>query len=174
MLKSGRHASSYIDLDPVFSNSHVMEILGWRIANSYRFDYPVHYVIAPATGGIALAVYTSLGFSQPNMMNRPGAIWADKSGDSFVLGRGFAKAVAGRRVLAVEDMLTTGTSLGQVIALSKDAGGIIMGAASVCNRGNVTARDLGVPHLASLTLGKDFGVDLTTFDPADCPMCGAL
>lgn len=172
VLKSGRHTSSYVNLDPAFSRSDIMQILGWRIANDFRFDHPIDIVAAPATGGISLAVYTSLNIRN-GLSNHPAAIWADKVEEGFVLERGFAKAVSGKQVLAVEDMLTTGSSLREVITLVKTAGGNVMGAACVCNRGEVTAHDLGSPYLASLCQGRDLGVDLKTFEPGNCPMCAA-
>ncbi|OHA18652.1 MAG: hypothetical protein A2664_00285 [Candidatus Taylorbacteria bacterium RIFCSPHIGHO2_01_FULL_46_22b] len=69
---------------------------------------------------------------------------------SFVLKRGFAADVKGKRVLAVEDTLTTGLSARGTADAIKAAGGILVGVGALVEGGGVTADDLGVFRLESL------------------------
>lgn len=66
---------------------------------------------------------------------------------TFGLKRGFAKDVKGRRVLIVEDTLTTGNSVRNVTQAVTAAGGILVGVGVLVNGGNVTAESLEVPRL---------------------------
>jgi orotate phosphoribosyltransferase len=68
----------------------------------------------------------------------------------FVLKRGYAQLVAGKRVLIVEDILTTGGTVAKVVQATKAALGEVVGVGALCNRGNVTAQMLDVPKLHSL------------------------
>ncbi|MFY9462708.1 MAG: hypothetical protein WAP52_00795, partial [Candidatus Sungiibacteriota bacterium] len=68
----------------------------------------------------------------------------------FMLKRGFAEDVRGRRVLGVEDTLTTGGSARGTARAIIDAGGILIGVAALVNGGGVTAAQIGVSRLEAL------------------------
>jgi orotate phosphoribosyltransferase len=68
----------------------------------------------------------------------------------FILKRGYDKLVAGKRVLIVEDILTTGGTVREVAAAVRSVGGKVMGVGALCNRGRVTAEGLGIPMLQAL------------------------
>lgn len=75
--------------------------------------------------------------------------------------------IAEKRVVVVEDVVTSGESLRAVIQTVRELGGDVTSAATVINRGQITARDLGVSWLAS-------GIDcpFLTFKPGVmCPGC---
>lgn len=71
-------------------------------------------------------------------------------GSRFVLKRGFDKAVQGKNILAVEDVLTTGGSAALTVRAVSLAGGLIVGLGVLVNGGNVTAETCNVPVLKSL------------------------
>lgn len=104
-------------------------------------------LVAPAVGGIPL-LYAAADAHQLT----PPVAWADKqAGSTFAFERaGFAQALKGRRVLLLEDVVSTGSSGRAVADLVRDAGGEMIGASFVWNRGNVTAEQVGVPELYSL------------------------
>jgi orotate phosphoribosyltransferase len=94
-------------------------------------------------------------------------VYADKDGDAFVVKRGYDKLVKGKRVLVVEDVLTTGGSVRKVVEATCVAGGEVIGVAALVNRGNVKTTDIGnVPALAALV-----SISLDAWDENDCPMC---
>lgn len=70
--------------------------------------------------------------------------------------------VAGDRVLMVEDVVTTGDSLLKAMRVVRDHGGVVVGAATLIDRGDVTAAKIAdefdVPYVA-MTTYEDYGVD---------------
>jgi orotate phosphoribosyltransferase len=81
----------------------------------------------------------------------------------FVLKRGYNELVAGKRVLIIEDILTTGGTVEKVVQATRKAGGQIVGVGALCNRGNVTAEQLDVPKLHSL-----INLSLETWTEEEC------
>jgi orotate phosphoribosyltransferase len=84
----------------------------------------------------------------------------------FVLRRGYDRLVAGRNVLDVDDVVNTGFSIGGVIAAVRASGGAVDAAACVCNRGALTAEDLGVKRLIALA-----DIRLESWPREECPLC---
>ena len=72
-------------------------------------------------------------------------------GRGFEFGRGYGELVAGKNVLIAEDVLTTGGSAKRTVEAVRMDGGHVAGVAVLCNRGGVTAQDVGnVPELFAL------------------------
>lgn len=89
------------------------------------------------------------------------------SATSFVIKRGQGKFVTGKKILAVEDILTTGRSVKKVVETIREMGGEIIGVGALCNRGGITPEQIGdVPVLKAL-----INVSLDAFDEVDCPYC---
>jgi orotate phosphoribosyltransferase len=97
-------------------------------------------------------------------------VWADKGGESgFWFERaGFVAEVTGKRVLVVEDLLTTGGSVEKVCREVEKVGGSLVGVSVVCNRGGVAAADLGVARLEALAT-----VSFEAQDAQTCTACQA-
>ncbi len=86
---------------------------------------------------------------------------------SFVLKRGYDDEVRGRKVLVVEDILTTGGSARRVVEATRAFGGEVVGVGVICNRGGVRPADLAdAPKLFAVV-----NLTLDTYDEADCPLC---
>jgi orotate phosphoribosyltransferase len=66
----------------------------------------------------------------------------------------------------VEDVLNTGGSVRQAVAAVRAAGGEVVAVAALCNRGGVTAADLGVPAVVALV-----ELSLDSWDAPACPLC---
>jgi orotate phosphoribosyltransferase len=161
-LKSSKHSTGYINADMIYPFPRLVNDLGHALIQPFKGMYDV--VVGPAMGGTLLS-YAS-AYNSPG--GTPG-IWADKAGNDFVIERaGFAEFLPGKRVLVVEDLLTTGGSVIKVCQQVILHGGILVGVSAIVNRGGVTAADLGVPLLESLA-----SVDIETWEPADCPSCAA-
>lgn len=69
---------------------------------------------------------------------------------TFLLKRGFAVDVSGRRVLEVEDILTTGGSARRTADAIRSAGGELIGLGVLANGGHVTPEACGVKCLEAL------------------------
>ena len=115
-------------------------------------------VCAPAVGGIILGhvVARALGAR---------AIFAERDpSDGFLkLRRGFS-IKPGETILAVEDVITTGGSLKEIVQLVSNAGAKLLGVAAVAERSAVPV-NFGATKTVLLKL------PLKDYAPADCALC---
>jgi orotate phosphoribosyltransferase len=79
------------------------------------------------------------------------------------LRRGFV-IDPGDRVLVVEDVVTTGLSVREVIGVVTERGGVVAAVGILVARARV---DVGAPAFALLDL------PIESFDPGACPQCAA-
>lgn len=145
LKKKGNVSCKYINMDPVFTKPDLVMEIGADLIEPWRTDMIA--LAAPAVGGIPL-LYAA---AQAHQLMTPVA-WADKQADgTFSFERaGFAQALEGRRVLLLEDIVSTGGSGRAVADLVRAVGGELIAASFVWNRGRVTAEQVGVPTLYSL------------------------
>lgn len=166
VLASGRHGSNYVNKDAVYPHGEAMQLIAQALADPF-LDEGIEAVLGPTIGGVALSQWTS--HSIATYWKTPVlALYAEKQPDgSFALTRGYDKLVAGRRVLVVEDILTTGGSVKKVIDAARQHSAIIIGVSAICNRGKVTPEMIGdVPRLESL-----LNLDFQTWSEEECPLC---
>jgi orotate phosphoribosyltransferase len=118
----------------------------------------VDVVISPALGGIVVGqeVARQLGAR---------SIFAERADGILQLRRGFEIKTA-ERVLACEDVVTTGGSIGEVLDIVKKRGGLVVGTACIVDRtGGEATRDQREPLFSLLMM------DVVTYKPAECPLC---
>lgn len=84
----------------------------------------------------------------------------------FVVKRGYDKKISGKKVLVVEDVLTTGNSVRKVIKAVLKLGCEVVGVGAICNRGAVTLEDVGVSNLFSCV-----NIKMEAYEPDQCPEC---
>lgn len=164
---SGRHGSTYVNKDVIYPHTQETSCLCRAIAERFANDN-VEVVIAPAIGGVILSQWTAHHLSRINR-HEVFCVYAEKSdsGDVFVIKRGYDKFVTNRRVLVIEDILTTGGSAKKVIVATRAIGGNVIGLGVLCNRGGITLKDVAnIPKLVSL-----INLKLDTWDETDCPLC---
>ena len=114
-------------------------------------------VVAPAMGGLIIGHETARDLDIP-------FLFTERAGGEMVLRRGFGIA-PGQRVVVVEDVVTTGRSTREVIAILDDLGAEVIGVASIVNRSG-TAQPFS--PLPSRTLLE---VDFPTWPADECPLC---
>lgn len=156
-LSSGRHSNRFVQKfrfleDPAF----LERVVGAMLATMPPAALDVQCVVSAAVGGIVLGYETARQLGTR-------AIFVEKEGGAARFRRGFFVA-PGERVLVVEDVITTGLSVREVIAVVEAEGGIVAAAGAVVRRGPV---DVGAPLFALLDLPLD------SFEPAACPQCAA-
>jgi orotate phosphoribosyltransferase len=173
---SGRHGSTYINKDAIYPHTGAVSKLCEELASiavgldvevvaAPAVGLDVEVVAAPAVGGVILSQWTAHHLGCGTL-----SVYAERGeGVGFELRRGYDRLVRGRRVLVVEDVVTTGGSLGAVIRAVADAGGDVVRVAAMVNRGGVTARDVG-SQTGLLSLAT---VDMESYAAADCPLCRA-
>lgn len=163
---SGKHGSEYFNKDAVYSRAARTATLAVMIADRFR-QQDVQVVAAPAGGAFVLAHWISVFLTGPPGSADVTAVFAEQSGDCLVFRRGFDRLVAHHNVLVVDDVLNAGGSARKVVTAVRTLGGTVLGVAALCNRGSVTAHDLGdVPTLFALI---DMYMD--AWDAAVCPLC---
>jgi orotate phosphoribosyltransferase len=91
------------------------------------------------------------------------ALFAERQNGTLSLRRGFTLDRSDR-VLIVEDVITTGGSTRETIAVAEAAGAQVVGAAAIIDRGSDPAR-LNVPLQALVKMA------VAAHDPASCPLC---
>jgi orotate phosphoribosyltransferase len=91
-------------------------------------------------------------------------VFTERGADGqMMLRRGF-RLEPGEKAVVIEDVITTGGSLREVIELLRNAGVQVPAAGSIIDRSGGTA-DLGVPRAALTTL------QVETYTEENCPMC---
>jgi orotate phosphoribosyltransferase len=93
------------------------------------------------------------------------SLWTEREDGRMTLRRGFTVR-PGERVLVVEDVITTGGSTRETIEALREAGALVVGAASIIDRSG-GASDVGVPRTALATLR------VPAVSPDACPQCAA-
>lgn len=164
VLTSEKHSDSYFDKETIISSPFLLKFLGTEIALEFATDQ-VDAVFGPAVGGAILACSTTQ-FFQENQNKR--CVWTGFTSNDQ-LRHGHERTVDGKRVLVVEDVMTTGDSVRKTISAIRQHGGEFIGVGTICNRGEITAEQMGVPKLVSLV-----ELQLEAWDVGDCPLCGVV
>ena len=156
LLTSGLHSPLYVEKFNVLQHPEYTEKLCKELAERFK-DQNVQTVMGPMTGGILLAheVGKALGTR---------AIFTEREKGVMTLRRGF-KIAPGERVLIVEDIVTTGGSVQEVVNVVKKAGGVIVGL--LVDRSGGKA-EFGVPKENVQAL---LHLTVPTYQPDDCPLC---
>lgn len=159
LLTSGLHSPAYVEKFQVLQYPDYCDELCEGIAEKFKNE-KIDVVAGPAVGGIVLAygVARALGVR---------GIFLEREEGKLKLRRGF-KIGEKERVLVVEDVVTTGTSVFEVLeALAQEkAGNRIAGVGYLVDRSGVAKVDFGLPRQEPL-----MRLDLPTYDPQDCPLC---
>lgn len=166
VFTSGRHGDTFINKDAVYPYTRDTSLLCEAIADQFKED-KIDVVVGPAVGAAVLAQWTAHHLS--NMNGRDVlAVYADKDGQGgFILKRGYDKVARDRRVLIVEDLMTTGGSVKKVIDIVWQNGGEVAGVGAICNRGGVKKEDIGDPPKFFALLN----VHLDSWEAHECALC---
>ena len=131
ILTSGRHSNSYFQCAKVLQYPEYLTEFGLMIANEFKSKKP-DVIISPAIGGIVLSteVGTQLGVR---------SIFSERKNGQMVIRRGF-EIQSKEKVLIIEDVITTGGSVKEVISLVEKARGKIIGVGVLVDRSNGKAK----------------------------------
>lgn len=156
-LTSGRHSDVYYEKFTLLKNPGVATQLCRTMAQKLA-PLGAMTVVGPTTGGIIIAydVARYLGIE---------SIYAESAegGKGRVFNRGFSLE-PGQKVVIVDDVLTTGRSIFEVIELVKGYGAQIVGIGELLDRaGGAVKFDYPFFPLAS--------VSADSWEPEKCPLC---
>lgn len=167
---SGRHGSSYVNKDALYPHTAATSAICARIAGRFA-QAGVEVVAGPTVGGVIMAQWTAHHLSELTGREVLAVYAEEEPGVELkrrAFRRGYDALVAGRRVLVVEDILTTGGSVRLVVEAVAAAGGTVVGVAALANRGAITAEQIGAPELYALA-----DVPLESYPAEACPLCAA-
>ena len=153
LLTSGRHSDKYMQCAKLFMDADISEKFSKELAVKFT---GVDIVAGPAIGGIILAYEVSRQLGVKN-------VFFERQEGKMTLRRGFA-IDKGAKVLVVEDVVTTGGSVKEVIEEIKNLGANVVGVGSIVDRSNGKV-DFGVPFEAVLSM------EVVSYEADECPLC---
>lgn len=156
LLTSGLHSPRYVEKFNVLQKPVYTEKLCRAMAEKFK-DANIETVVGPVTGGILLAHETGKALGTR-------AIFTERENGKMTFRRGFTLH-EGERVLIVEDIVTTGGSIREVIDVVKEHGGIPVAVSMLVDRSGGKATFGDVPSTALLHM------DVKTYQPDECPLC---
>jgi orotate phosphoribosyltransferase len=154
-LSSGRHSNAFVQKFRILEDPVLVEQVAVALAGQAR-PLAATIVVSAAVGGIVLGYETARRLGTL-------AIFVEKEGGVPMLRRGFALG-PGDRAFVVEDVVTTGGSVREVLDVVRASGAAVAGVGAIVRRAPV---DFGVPTAALLDL------PIASFPPESCPQCAA-
>ena len=155
LLTSGRHSNVYIEKFRVLENPAALDEVCREMAEIVT-NQNIELVLGAAIGGILIAggVGRHLGVKH---------IFCERVNGRMKLRRGFS-ITKGQRIVIVEDIITTGGSVMELIELAEKQGAEIVHVVNLVDRkaGDV---DFGVPSTALLTIPSE------SWEPENCALC---
>ena len=154
LLTSGLHSDTYVQCAKVLMHPHLAESLADELARGFH-PQEIDVVISPALGGIIIGYMVAMAM-------RKRMLFAERAEGVLALRRG-QQLAGGERALVVEDVITTGGSVQELIALVGAAGASVVGLGALIERGE--DRDFGVSKNVLLRL------EASAWEAAECPLC---
>lgn len=170
---SGRHMPAYINKDAIFPHTEQASEIGRLFAEKFK-DYDIEVVVAPAVGGTILSQWSAYHLSKlknkeilSTYTEKDKGTTSSAAESEQVFRRGYDKYVAGKKVLVIEDLTTTGTSVKKLIDAVKSAGGNVVAVCVMVNRDPklVNSETIGAPFYS---LGV---LEIPSYEEKDCPLC---
>lgn len=150
MLTSGRHSPTYFQCAKVLQYPEYLQKFSNEIVNHFQ-DIDIDIVITPAVGGIVLG--TEIG----RQLNKQ-TIFAEREQGVMTLRRGF-EITPESNVLVIEDVITTGGSVNEVIELVRDSGAKVVGVGVLVDRSGgkvkLHEKQFCVTELEAVSYGDD-------------------
>jgi orotate phosphoribosyltransferase len=155
-LTSGRHSDTYVQCARVLEDPALTTRFAAALVERIG-ERRVDLVAAPAVGGliIGFAVAQALGVK---------FMFTEREHGAMTFRRAF-HVPAGARVLVVEDVVTTGGSVAEVVALVRAAGAEPVAVAALIDRGG--------PKLFDLELIALLRLEVESWEPSACGLCAA-
>ena len=159
LLSSGLHSAQYLQCARVLMDPKIASDLGGQLAKKLEAEgVAPSVVIGPAMGGLIIGheVARALGCR---------SMFTEREGTMMTLRRGFSLE-PGENVVIVEDVVTTGKSTREVIAVIEAAGAKVVAVGALIDRSG-GRHGFEVPFEALAEVAVD------TWGPSACPLCAA-
>ena len=157
-LSSGLHSAQYVQCARALEQPRDAAALGEELASRLA-PARVDRVVSPPLGALLI------GYEVARHLGCRFAFPERTATGRLRLRRGFAIR-PGERIAVVEDVITTGGTTREVIALVGDLGGDVVGVGAIVDR-SAEGTVAGLPIESIVTLS------IPTYTPAACPLCEA-
>jgi orotate phosphoribosyltransferase len=155
ILTSGRHSPTYLQCARLLQYPAAAETAVQELAKKLE-GLNVETVVGPALGGILLSYEMARAL-------KARSIFTERVNGLMTLRRGF-RVRSNERVLVVEDVVTTGGSVQEVIQVVRSLGADVVAVGGLVDRSGGKT-DFGVPAYFLLNLVVE------SYAPEQCPLC---
>lgn len=156
-LTSGLHSPQYFQCALLLQHPHYLQQVCREIVEAYHEEKDtIHVVIAPAIGGIVVAQEVG---RQLNVRS----IFAEREGGKMAFRRGFTLEPH-ENVLIVEDVMTTGETVKELVELAEASDAFVIGVGCIVDRS-------GGKHKLDVPVFSVYSTKVVTYKPENCPLC---
>jgi len=157
ILSSGRHSARYLQSALVLMNIDHATQLAQALIEKVDDADQIDMVVSPAIGGLVI------GQEVARQMKKP-FIFTERKEGEMQMRRGFS-IPEGSRLLVVEDVITTGGSVRECMAVVRQCGGQPVQVLAVVDRAPDESGRFDVPFATAISLSVE------TYAADDCPIC---
>lgn len=162
LLSSGLHSAKYFEKFRILENPELVVLLAQSIAQYFQGD-KVQVVCGPTTGGIIIAYEVARQLKAK-------CIFAETQKDTpgRIIRRGFS-IPEGTKILVVDDVLTTGSSINETLKALEVFSGLVVGVGVFIDR---SEQDLEFYFRnQKLKLFSCYRAPIENYQPENCPLC---
>jgi orotate phosphoribosyltransferase len=157
-LTSGKHSEWYFEKIKLIEKPAALEKIVDLLAAKIKAEgIDFEYVVSPAYGAIAIGFLTALKLGKK-------FAFTQRVEEKMSFRAGFS-GVDGSRAIIVEDILTTGGSIQEVVACLKERGCAIPGIYVLVDRTG------GAVPIEGKPVGALLALKIEAFEPDVCPLC---
>jgi orotate phosphoribosyltransferase len=157
-LTSGKHSEWYFEKIRLIEKPAALERIVDLLANKIRREVPdFDYVVSPAYGAIAIGFLAALKLGKK-------FAFSQRAEEKMTIRSGFS-GLDGSKAVIVEDILTTGGSIQEVIACLKEHAVAVQGIYVLVDRSG------GAIPIEGKPVGSLLALKVEAFEPDVCPFC---
>jgi orotate phosphoribosyltransferase len=157
-LTSGKHSAWYFEKIRLIEKPAALERIVDLLADKIRSEVPdFDYVVSPAYGAIAIGFLAALKLGKK-------FAFSQRAEEKMTIRSGFS-GLDGSKAVIVEDILTTGGSIQEVIACLKEHAVAVQGIYVLVDRSGGSIPIEGKP------VGSLLALKVEAFEPDACPLC---
>lgn len=166
LLSSGRHSDKDILKDLIWQypllSSGITSSLAAKVHAKIGLDFDM--VVGPALAGAVLAVGIA------HLLTKPFAYSEKIQFDIMAFRRGFSLMINNKKVVVIEDVITTSSSVRAVTDAVWKCGGEVIAVVCMWNR-NPELKELDFPGVAIIPILSLVAKKIESWDEKDCPLC---
>lgn len=177
---SGRHGKVYVNKDAIYPHKEIHKLCTELVGRYWGGFFEADAIVAPLNGGAvlsrlvadALMRHLSRMKLQNQRKRKVLAIYAEKTADGkdFVIRRGYDKLIAGKNVVVVDDVMTTGGSVKKVVRAARNCGANVYGVAVLWDRWCGDYQQF-CEETRGVFLARLIKHQFSSWEEADCPLC---